>query len=296
MGNDLLFSTFYQKRHLGKPFQSVDNLYGYTTSVSCSFNGKEKDYESGFHYYGARYYWSEVLTGWLSVDPMADKYPSISPYNYCMWNPIKLVDPNGMDTIISFACNTGNNITDTKNKRLQQKIRNIGDNPYLLAIAMHGNPKEVQMAYSNGSSVKPFSAKNLAERIIYMGDGQSLYIDNLNKNKPTIVVLYSCRTGYGDNCFGQQLSRELESSIVIAPEGFVWAGKNKEGRTTIENAMGIPTGLRNRPYIKGLRCNWSVFYKGKRVMSFNYSAPQAWIKKQGGVDKVIDKVIKQYEK
>ena len=63
-------------------------------------NGKEKDYESGFHYYGARYYWSELLTGWLSVDPVMDKYPNISPYNYCMWNPIKLMDPNGMDTLI----------------------------------------------------------------------------------------------------------------------------------------------------------------------------------------------------
>lgn len=61
------------------------------------FNGKEKDYESGFHYYGARYYWSEVLTGWLSVDPMADKYPSISPYAYCLWNPVKFVDPDGME-------------------------------------------------------------------------------------------------------------------------------------------------------------------------------------------------------
>ena len=61
------------------------------------FNGKEKDYESGFHYYGARYYWSEVLTGWLSVDPMADKYPSISPYAYCAWNPVKLVDPDGRE-------------------------------------------------------------------------------------------------------------------------------------------------------------------------------------------------------
>ena len=60
------------------------------------FNGKEKDYESGFHYYGARYYWSEVLTGWLSVDPMMDKYPNISPYNYCMWNPVKLVDVDGL--------------------------------------------------------------------------------------------------------------------------------------------------------------------------------------------------------
>ena len=62
-------------------------------------NGKEKDYESGFHYYGARYYWSEGLTGWLSVDPMADKYPSISPYAYCVWNPVKLMDPEGNDPI-----------------------------------------------------------------------------------------------------------------------------------------------------------------------------------------------------
>ncbi len=58
-------------------------------------NGKEKDWESDFHYYGARYYWSELLTGWLSVDPMADKYPSMSPYNYCAWNPVKLVDYDG---------------------------------------------------------------------------------------------------------------------------------------------------------------------------------------------------------
>ena len=61
------------------------------------FNGKEKDYESGFHYYGARFYWSEVLTGWLSVDPMADKYPNTSPYNYCIWNPIKFIDSDGKE-------------------------------------------------------------------------------------------------------------------------------------------------------------------------------------------------------
>lgn len=39
----------------------------------------------------------ELTTMWLSVDPMADKYPSISPYAYCAWNPVKLVDPDGRD-------------------------------------------------------------------------------------------------------------------------------------------------------------------------------------------------------
>lgn len=37
------------------------------------------------------------MTMWLSVDPMADKYPSISPYAYCAWNPVELVDPDGND-------------------------------------------------------------------------------------------------------------------------------------------------------------------------------------------------------
>ena len=66
-----------------------------TTFSSVSFTGKERDSETGFSYFGTRYYDSDILTGWLSVDPMADKYPNISPYAYCAWNPVKLVDPDG---------------------------------------------------------------------------------------------------------------------------------------------------------------------------------------------------------
>ena len=29
------------------------------------------------------------------MDPLADKYPYISPYAYCGWNPVKYVDPDG---------------------------------------------------------------------------------------------------------------------------------------------------------------------------------------------------------
>ncbi len=59
------------------------------------FTGKERDPETGYSYFGARYLDHTPLTLWLSVDPMADKYPSISPYAYCAWNPLKLVDPDG---------------------------------------------------------------------------------------------------------------------------------------------------------------------------------------------------------
>jgi len=34
-----------------------------------------------------------ILQIWPTVDPMAEKYYSISPYAYCAGNPILLIDP-----------------------------------------------------------------------------------------------------------------------------------------------------------------------------------------------------------
>ena len=61
--------------------------------------GKERDEETGYSYFGARYYDPEISGLFLSVDPLADKYAGISPYSYCAWNPVKLVDPDGEDPI-----------------------------------------------------------------------------------------------------------------------------------------------------------------------------------------------------
>jgi len=60
------------------------------------FNGKERDEETGLTYYGARYFDGNV---WLSVDPLAHKYPNVGSYVYCMANPVKYVDPDGMDVV-----------------------------------------------------------------------------------------------------------------------------------------------------------------------------------------------------
>ena len=77
-----------------------------TDTINCAQNrrfypfvstGKERDEETGYGYFGARYMDHDLMTMWLSVDPMADKYPNISPYAYCAWNPVKLVDPDGRD-------------------------------------------------------------------------------------------------------------------------------------------------------------------------------------------------------
>ena len=103
---DHLGSASWITNHDGNPVQHLQYLpygepyvdqrtIGY--SERFRFTGKERDEETGYGYFGARYMDHELMTSWLSVDPMADKYPSISPYNYCMWNPVKLIDPDGRD-------------------------------------------------------------------------------------------------------------------------------------------------------------------------------------------------------
>lgn len=66
------------------------------------FNAKEIDAETGLYYYGARYY-DPKASQWISVDPNANKYMDLSPYNYCLNNPLILVDPDGKESVNFFS-------------------------------------------------------------------------------------------------------------------------------------------------------------------------------------------------
>ena len=68
---------------------------------SFQFIVKEKSGGRGlvFYDFGARFY----LPGspqWISMDPLAEKYYSISPYVYCAGNPVNLIDLKGEDWYI----------------------------------------------------------------------------------------------------------------------------------------------------------------------------------------------------
>jgi RHS repeat-associated protein len=67
-------------------FGSGDARYKYTT--------KERDVESGYDYFGARYYDSRIGR-WMSVDPKAKESPESSPYLYVADNPLRGIDPDG---------------------------------------------------------------------------------------------------------------------------------------------------------------------------------------------------------
>jgi RHS repeat-associated protein len=101
---DHLGSTSYITDAVGNAVQHVSYLpFGETFAEQHSaydspyqFNGKELDAETGLYYYGARYY-DPKTSVFMGVDPLAEKSGTWSPYTYCKDNPIRLIDPDGMD-------------------------------------------------------------------------------------------------------------------------------------------------------------------------------------------------------
>ena len=99
------------------------------------FSGKEEQGFAGVPWqdFGARMY-DPDLARWTTPDPLADKYPGISPYVYCNDNPVNIVDTDGeaigfvMD-VISVGCgvyNLVNNLKSGNTKAAWGDVAGIG--------------------------------------------------------------------------------------------------------------------------------------------------------------------------
>ena len=85
------------------PFGKV--MTGWTKWVApfkepYTYTGKKEEtmHGLGWYDYGKRFYDPNYRLSFVSIDPLCEKYYSISPYTYCMNNPIKYVDPDGLST------------------------------------------------------------------------------------------------------------------------------------------------------------------------------------------------------
>ena len=117
-GKDKPSYHFYIKDHLGNNRIVADELgnveqenhyypYGtllmggnFTKDITSNqrfrYGGKELDrmYGLDWHDFGARWY-NSVLCQWTTMDPLCEKYYSISPYTYCANDPMKYIDKDG---------------------------------------------------------------------------------------------------------------------------------------------------------------------------------------------------------
>ena len=87
-------------------------MLGRTWSAGSShrygFNGKEQDTETygdgNFYDYGFRIYNPQV-SKFLSVDPLTQDYPFLSPYNYAENDPVRSIDMDGLERLCATDIN-----------------------------------------------------------------------------------------------------------------------------------------------------------------------------------------------
>ena len=70
--------------------------------------GRQLDLMHGLdtYHYGARQYYPVVPT-WDRLDPMCESYTYMSPYSYCLDNPVNVVDPDGKEVFILYKDTSG---------------------------------------------------------------------------------------------------------------------------------------------------------------------------------------------
>lgn len=83
-----------------------DGYYADTDGQPFKYNGKELDRMHGMklYDYGARTM-DPTFPRFLTVDPLCEKYYSVSPYAYCANNPMNRIDPDGRDWRITTRYN-----------------------------------------------------------------------------------------------------------------------------------------------------------------------------------------------
>lgn len=82
------------------PFGMESNGTALGTKSLYLYNKKELQANLSLYDYGARFY-DPIIARWTSVDPHAEKYYPLSPYDYVADNPIKSIDGDGKDIIVT---------------------------------------------------------------------------------------------------------------------------------------------------------------------------------------------------
>lgn len=160
----------------------------------------------GLYYYGARYYDPKVSI-WLSVDPLAEKYPFVTPYNFVENNPLRLIDPDGRGPIPidendpknKVAIDPGHGDKNSKNTQVDPG-------------AVNGSNQEKDFALEISKSISTYLEENGVETTMTRtsdvddaGEKLQWRIDKANSEKADIFISVHINSFTNDEVNGFQV-------------------------------------------------------------------------------------------
>jgi RHS repeat-associated protein len=176
------------------------------------FSAKEKDTETGYSYFGARYY-SPELSVWLSIDPLSDKYPSLSPYNYCALNPIMLVDPDGRNFELFIDGTEANSAFEQLQSSTNLTLSRDPETGRISASGTPQNDNDAQLlAVINSSDVKVhLNATHQDETSTGRGLRGGAFMGNLIENDGDILSISPFERRSTVSCFQEVNTCDLQA-------------------------------------------------------------------------------------
>ena len=152
-----------------------------TWNTPYLFNAKEFDEETGMYYYGARYY-EPKLSLWLSVDPLEEKYPSLSTYCYAYNNPIQYIDVKGekpKDRIRKGIASTITNAAERAHS-LYLKIEKMMDEHPVVKVVVNKFVSSASMVVASMTDMNP--------NTMGWGDLTHIWLYELGDYKNDVIV------------------------------------------------------------------------------------------------------------
>ena len=212
---DHLGSSTFLTDAVGNAYQQFSYMpFGETLAESSvnlitdyKFNGKELDAETGLYYYGARYY-DPKSSIWLSVDPLAAKYPGLSSFCYVANNPVLYIDPDGRTIDLSEILrkdSEGNYVNGTAAKAFLLFAQSDLGREYLSFFAARGQSipgtnivfKSEGKYHSNGIDLYFSSSNQSNEGTGYGSNGYTSY--NISQKSGKAAILISLNSSLNSN-------------------------------------------------------------------------------------------------
>jgi RHS repeat-associated protein len=176
------------------------------------------------------------VSRFMTIDPLAEKYYSISPYAYCLNNPVNAIDPNGMEV---YYLSDGT------------RLGQLGDNEDIRVINAQMRTNDARAHFESGSD----------ESISALMDGSVAFADYFTNvsdvtNGATVV-------SYSGNCYdaaatqmeneGYGVAGSKASSTIFTNVGVSTDNPNNLAENVVGGAIKIMTDLKSgKPVMVGV--------------------------------------------
>ncbi len=208
-----------------------------TPTNKFKFNGKEKQRQefsdgSGLEWldFGARMYDNQVGR-WMTVDPMAEKFASLSPYNFVENNPINKIDPDGMEATDWFKDKKGIMQFDPNVK----KQSDLGDRgTYVGETKTETSKRGSQIEYRKDGSILYNNENDAYDRMMVIGKSREALVVGIG-NKTLYLPDYNNKLSTAED---ESLGYKLNGNKIHDPV----TGTDKTISATIHTHISLYKG------------------------------------------------------